>query len=142
MKKEDKKPAVEYSEEVKVDPNFDPASASVDPGEKSLGAIGYFSILCILPLILRPKSEFCLFHGKQSLAMILAFIPFKMLGYFIGIWSTSGLLVVSFLFFWVQLYGAWQAWNGKMTEIPVFSGISKKLLLWGAQIADTYGGGR
>lgn len=135
----EKTPSVVHSDEVLVDKDFDAEAAAVDPGDKALSAIGYFSILCILPLILRPKSEYCLFHGKQSLAILVSIIPFTILARLLAVFGVHlGLFLVTLGFFLVQLYGAFLAWKGKKTAIPPFSTISDKFLIWGKKIADTY----
>ena len=62
------------AEENNVTVNVDPDA--LESGEKFLAAIGYFSFLCILPLVLRPASKFCAFHGKQGLVMTIFFLIF------------------------------------------------------------------
>ena len=140
MKKEkDQKPVLVHSDEVKVDKSFDAASAAVDPGDKALSAIGYFSILCILPLILRPKSQFCLFHGKQALAVLVLLVPMVVVMKFFTLFGFYfGDFFISLVFLGISLLGAFNAWKGKMTKIPPFSIISDKFLIWGQKITEVY----
>ncbi len=43
-------------------------------GEKTLSAVGYILFFCILPLVLKPKSDFCQFNGKQGMILCIIFI--------------------------------------------------------------------
>jgi len=88
-----------------------------------LAALSYFSFLCILPLILRPKSSLCQLHGRQGLVLVILWIilsPLRHLGSFVmgsGFHSFFGLLFVI-----VSVYGIYLAATGKEQEIP---GIGK-----------------
>lgn len=43
----------------------------ISPSEAFLSAIGYISFLCILPLVIFPKSKFAQYHGKQALVLAI-----------------------------------------------------------------------
>lgn len=38
---------------------------------KFFAAVGYVSILCLVPLVLKKKNSFALFHGKQGLVLFI-----------------------------------------------------------------------
>jgi len=95
-------------------------------GEKILAAIGYFSFLCILPLVLKPDSQFCQWHGKQGLAITILFLALSVVGwiftFFFPIYSILGLF--QFVLAGFGIYGAFQ---GKMTRLPLVSSMADKL---------------
>lgn len=47
---------------------------------KIIALLSYLWLLCLVPLLLKPKSKFCKFHAKQGLVMCIAWflswIPF------------------------------------------------------------------
>jgi len=101
-------------------------SETVPQGEKILAAIGYFSFLCILPLVLKPESKFCQWHGKQGLAITMVFMIFSVVMWFFawfwgGVYSLLGLLQ-----FLLAVYGIYIAFQGKMTKIPFIATIAEK----------------
>jgi uncharacterized membrane protein len=93
---------------------------------KILAAIGYVSILCILPLILKPKSEFCKFHGKQGLILVIA----SFINMVIGIIPIIG-WIVSFVggiaIIVLSLLGIYKAYMGEYWEMPYVSEYAKKI---------------
>ena len=96
-------------------------------GEKILAAIGYFSFLCILPLVLKPDSKFCQWHGKQGLAITILFLALSAVGwvfswFWLGIYGILGLF--QFVLAMVGIYGAFQ---GKMSRLPMISNMADKL---------------
>lgn len=93
---------------------------------KVLAAIGYISILCILPLVLKPKSEFCKFHGKQGLILVIA----GFINMIIGIIPVLG-WIVSFIgaiaIILLSLLGIYKAINGEYWEMPYIGEYAKKI---------------
>jgi uncharacterized membrane protein len=93
---------------------------------KIIAAIGYISILCILPLVLKPKSEFCKFHGKQGLIlfiaavinMVIAVIP--VIGWIVSFIAGIAILVMSLL-------GLLKALSGEYWEMPYVAEYAKKI---------------
>ncbi|MCX6739693.1 MAG: DUF4870 domain-containing protein [Candidatus Parcubacteria bacterium] len=93
---------------------------------KVLAAIGYISILFILPLILKPKSDFCKFHGKQGLILFIAemitwalnFIP--IIGHALWAVGTVATLILAIL-------GIIKALNGEYWEMPYVAEYAKKI---------------
>ncbi|MCF7918205.1 DUF4870 domain-containing protein [Candidatus Gracilibacteria bacterium] len=118
----------QISQAIPSDRNTTPEQMAIPKGEKTLAALGYVTGLCVLPLALKPKSEFCQFHGKQSLVIMLLFFVLSLitvLGNMIGVGRFFG-----FLFSLVQLIlivmGALNASQGKKWEIPFIAQVAKK----------------
>ncbi|MDD5341650.1 MAG: hypothetical protein PHC97_04445 [Patescibacteria group bacterium] len=104
-------------------PDVNDPQVKKDIGEnKIVAALSYISILCLIPLILKPKSQFCKFHGRQGLILVigevinsvLMFIPPL---FFIG---SVALIVLSIL-------GVLKALNGEYWEMPYLSEYAKKI---------------
>ncbi len=93
---------------------------------KVIAAIGYLGILCLIPLLLKPKSQFCKFHGKQGLILtigwvinfIIGVIPF--IGWVLGFLGMIALAILSII-------GILKSLNGEYWEMPYLSEYAKKL---------------
>jgi len=108
-------------------PNVNDPQVKKDIEEnKILAAIGYISILCILPLVLKPKSEFCKFHGKQALILVIAAFINMVIGIipFIG-WVVSFLGGLAIII--LSLLGLLKAYNGEYWEMPYVAEYAKKI---------------
>jgi len=97
------------------------SSAPVDPvitDGKFFALIGYVSVLCLVPLILKKDNKFAVFHGKQGLvlfilevaAAILKSIPaigevvFSLAFVVLGILSLIGIIKVLMNEYWEMPY--------------------------------------
>lgn len=97
---------------------------SVPKGEKLLAAIGYLSFLCVLPIVLKPQSAFCQFHGKQALVLaILFFLTDMFLGSLSGVFA--GML--NLLYLVIAIVCVVSVFGGKQFKIPVISDMAEKL---------------
>lgn len=93
---------------------------------KVVAAIGYIGILCLIPLILKPKSKFAKFHGKQGLILVIGWvinffigiIPF--IGWLLGFIGLIALIILSIL-------GILKALAGEYWEMPYLSDYAKKI---------------
>jgi uncharacterized membrane protein len=119
----------QVSQAIPSSANATPEQKAIPKGEKMLSALGYVTGLCVLPLAIKQKSEFCQFHGKQSLVIVILFFILSVitvLGSMIGVGRFFG-----FLFSIVQLIlivmGALNASQGKKWEIPFIAQVAKKL---------------
>lgn len=110
---------------------------------KLLAALGYIPMLFFLPLLVRPRDNFCRFHGIQSVILICALTIFwicvyildlilgKVLGnvIFIGFifkaaaWIFHYLVgtVISLLYIILSIAGMIQAAAGRYWRIPILS---------------------
>lgn len=93
---------------------------------KLVAAIGYLGILCLIPLLLKPKSQFCKFHGKQGLILtigwiinfVISVIPF--VGWILGFIGMVALAVLSII-------GILKSLNGEYWEMPYLAEYAKKI---------------
>ncbi len=95
---------------------------------KFFAAMGYFSFLCFVPLLLKKDSKFAQFHGKQALVLfimesaagILSMVPF--LGDLV---SRFAFVVFGIL----SLVGVLKVLMGEYWEMPVIHDISNRIVL-------------
>ncbi len=104
---------------------------SLPGGEKMLSIIGYVGFLCILPLVVKPKSEVCQHHGKQALAITLLFFLASTVVFNFGvIFGSNALLKFSVIIHaaWaaVAILGIMGAAAGKQNTIPFFGTMAKR----------------
>lgn len=97
---------------------------------KVIAAIGYISILCLIPLMMAKESPFAQFHAKQGLVLfivevivfflngILAFIP--VLGWLVAVVINLGVLALALL-------GIYKALQGEKWEMPLLGSYAKQL---------------
>ncbi len=110
-------------------PKDDPNKASnmkqeaMPQGEKLLAMLGYVGFLCVLPLALKPKSEFCQHHGKQGLVLTLIFVLFGWLA-----WLGGGMaILVGLVHVGLALWGIIKAKSGAMWKMPMVYEVAQKL---------------
>ena len=102
-------------------------------GEKFLSAIGYISFLCILPLVLKPQSAFCQFHGKQGLILLVFFLIFGwVLSAFFGLLFGASTYVVAhnmglLIHVIFAVIGMLWAFKGESKKLPLFGNFVEKL---------------
>lgn len=90
-----------------------PYSAPDKTERRVISLLSYFSILFILPFILRPGDEFARFHGKQGLALFV----FGILADLIGAIFPIGWVLTLFRIFCVYK-GVTNCLAGRMTPLP------------------------
>ncbi len=97
-----------------------PMAGGNDAEENKLWAvIGYFGLLCLIPLLAKKDSAFAQYHAKQGLvltivAFVLGFIPFV---------NLLAWIVTLILF----IIGIMNALNGKMAPLPVIGQYADKI---------------
>ena len=98
----------------------DSIAQEVTRGECFLSAIGYIGFLCVLPLVLLPKSKFGQFHGKQALvlAILIYFLDV------VQILPTTIEAVYTLVKYGVILYAAYMALHAKMVKLPFVYDLS------------------
>ena len=108
-------------------PNINDPKVKKDIEEnKVLAAIGYISILCLIPLLLKPKSDYAKFHGKQGLIlfiggiinMLISAIP--VLGWILGFIGFVAILVLSII-------GILKSLKGEYWEMPYLAEYAEKI---------------
>lgn len=93
---------------------------------KIWAVIGYISILCLLPLLLKKDNKFALYHGKQGLVLFIG----EMAALFINIIPVLGQVVftiATLVFGILALIGMIQALMGKYWKAPVISDLAEKI---------------
>ncbi|MCK5320711.1 DUF4870 domain-containing protein [Candidatus Parcubacteria bacterium] len=91
---------------------------------KTVAALSYIWVLCLVPLLTKKRSKFAQFHAKQGLVLFIAEIVgvfvfwIPLIGWALGI----ALLVVSIM-------GILKALNGEWWKIPYVYDWSKKFNL-------------
>ena len=106
--------------------------------DRWLAAVGYLSVLVVIPLLVRPKSPFLARHTRQGFAllftevagMIFILIIDSTLGRlpFIGFLLLIALKLVFFLFFFsVSILGFMKAIFGQEWRIPYLDELSDRI---------------
>lgn len=95
----------------------------VTESERFLSAIGYFGFLAVLPLALRPKSEFCKYHGKQALLLAIVFTVLAS----VSVILPRGFGLISIIHLVITIYAFMQAHKGKLWNMPMLGDLSRKL---------------
>lgn len=94
---------------------------------KAMAAIGYISILCFVPLLMKKDSPYAQFHAKQGLALFVIEVASFVLSWTVILSPIS--TVISFVCLLVSFYGIYIALNGQEQKIPGISNIVKMLNL-------------
>jgi uncharacterized membrane protein len=100
-------------------------------GEKILSIVGYFSFFCILPIVVKPKSDLCQIHGKQGMVLTICYFLFSFVLDFFALFAEG---LVNFMSVIVLLgylggmaYGIFIASQGKAQKMPVIGEVAEKL---------------
>lgn len=92
--------------------------------ERLFAAIGYVGPLFILSVLVKPKSEFCRLHARQSMVLFGVFLAYLVLFFFE--WRLIG------SFFAIPLFAAYvlaiyRAYKGDWWRIPLVSAFAGKI---------------
>jgi uncharacterized membrane protein len=98
----------------------------ITDSEKFLSALGYFGYASLLPILLKRESEFCQLHGRQALVIA---VFFSIISYFF-IFISHGIKIIGIMQLLIALFGAFQAYAGKIFDIPLLSDFVKKYKLF------------
>ena len=106
------------------EPHIDPEIEEA----KFFAAVGYFSILCFVPLLLKKGNRFAQFHGKQGLVLFileLAASILKAVPALGDIVFTLAFVVLGML----SLVGIVKVLMGEYWEMPVIQEVASKISL-------------
>lgn len=93
---------------------------------KLVAAIGYISVLCLVPLFTARESKFAQFHGKQGLALFLVAIVVAIMQQIMPtLWPILALCNLGLLV--LSVMGLIKAAEGQYWELPIFGELAKKL---------------
>lgn len=91
---------------------------------KTIAAIGYIWILCLVPLLLKRDSKFAQYHGKQALVLFIVEVILGFVGWFPVI---GWILVLATIV--LAVFGFFKALSGEYWEMPVIGPLAKKIKL-------------
>lgn len=100
----------------------DQVNSEVKKSEAFLVAIGYISFLCVLPLVLLPKSKFAQYHGKQALVLSIFIYFFEV----IQIFPPTIAILYTVLKYSVMIYAIVMSFKGNYFKIPFIYSLSEK----------------
>jgi len=95
---------------------------------KFFALVGYISILCFVPLLLKKENQFSLFHGKQGLVLFI----FEVAASIMKVIPALGDLIFTLVFVAcgvLSLVGIIQVLMNRYWEMPVVGDIAKKITL-------------
>ena len=98
----------------------------IDPdaqANRTMAAISYLWILCLVPLIWKRNSKFAQFHAKQGLVLFIAEIIIGL----IAIRFIDDILALAAVVF--SASGFIKAYNGEWWQAPVIYDLSRKIKL-------------
>jgi len=84
---------------------------------KFIALLSYLWLLCLVPLLLKPKSDFCKFHAKQGLVMCIAWL-------FVWIPFIGWLLWIALI--GLSIWGIINVVSGQSKELPIVGNLAKK----------------
>ncbi|MBN1687844.1 MAG: hypothetical protein JW893_01955 [Candidatus Omnitrophica bacterium] len=93
---------------------------------KFFAAIGYFNVLCFVPLLLKKQNKFAQFHGKQALVLFILEIAaaiLKVVPILGDLVFTVAFVVLGIL----SLVGILKVLMGEYWEMPVVYEISTRI---------------
>lgn len=108
----------------KSESSFDP---EIQEG-KFFAAVGYVSLLCFVPLVLKKRNRFAQFHGKQGLVLFILEVAASILKVIPALGDmvfTLAFVVLGIL----SLVGIMKVLMGEYWEMPVIHEIASKISL-------------
>ncbi len=107
-----------------------PGGQAVDPQDaeknKLMAALSYWTMLWFVPFFMARQSPFVKFHLNQGIAIWLIFIVGTVVSSVLGMISGMLAMVGSLIYLVGVIFaclGAWNAWSGKATPLPVIGGM-------------------
>lgn len=90
--------------------------------------LAYFSILCLVPLILKRDNKFAIHHGKQGLVLFIWLVAASLL-FWIPVLGQL-IFIISFIcIVCISIIGIVQVLMGKYWKMPVISDIASKMTI-------------
>ena len=93
---------------------------------KVFAMLGYLSILCIIPLILKKENRFVLKHAKQGLVIFVAEVAVFILHILLGVWVFK---IGMFICGVASFIGILASLRGHYVKLPFVSEIARSIHL-------------
>ncbi len=90
--------------------------------------LAYFSILCLVPLILKRDNKFAIHHGKQGLVLFIWLVAASLL-FWIPILGQLIFFISFICIVCISVVGIVQVLMSKYWKIPVIYGIASKMTI-------------
>jgi uncharacterized membrane protein len=88
---------------------------------KALAILCYLGILIVIPLMLKPQSDFVKFHSKQGIVLLIGWVAGLVLYPFLGLGFLIHVAVMIF-----SVLGIVNVLEGKKKELPFIGEFGKK----------------
>jgi len=106
---------------------------SIEEG-KIFAFIGYWGLLFLVPILAKKDNKFAVFHGKQGMVLVMAFIADFIIMAIFG-WIPVLALIISGILCWLVFFtlvvfgiiGMIQALTGKYWKMPILGDIAEKI---------------
>jgi fumarate reductase subunit D len=102
---------------------------AVNDEDKLWAAIGYISILCLLPLLLKKDRSFVQFHAKQGLVLFIVEVALWIVSMFIGwiafIWAIFNIVYLGLVI--LVIIAIVKVIQGESWKIPIVSGYAERI---------------
>ena len=105
-----------------------PAMSNDAMDNRALGALAYFWIFCVIPLVAKKDSPFAQFHAKQGVVLAFAWFVLWMIN-IIPLLGTHVFIIGIIPLTAVNIMAIVKAWNGEKWEIPYLFHYVKMLNL-------------
>lgn len=97
---------------------------------KLIAFIGYFWLLCLVPLLAKKDSPYAQFHGKQGLALAIAVTIWWVASWILGLIPVLGWIIIvlgNIVLFVLWLIGIINALSGKTNKLPIIGDLAEKI---------------
>ncbi len=95
--------------------------------EKLLGALSYFGVLCVLPVLLKKESAFAMHHARQGIVLLIAWVLLWIGAATVPLLGAVIWFFGSILLFVLSLVGVIRAASGDLWELPWLGEYAKKI---------------
>ncbi len=90
--------------------------------------VGYWGILCLIPLLAKKDNKFALYHGKQGLVLFITDIIVGILGGLIPIVGWFVIAPIGGLFVLIlAIIGMVKSLSGEYWKMPLLGGFAEKI---------------
>ncbi len=95
--------------------------------EKVLGALSYFGVLCVLPVLFRKDSTFAMHHARQGVVLLIAWVILWIGAATVPILGGFVWFIGSIVLFVLSALGVIRAASGDLWELPWLGEYAKKI---------------